>query len=1136
MTTSCPACRARIPDGARFCPSCGAALGVDTGLTTERKIVSTLFADLVGFTALSERRDPEDVDVALRAYFDLARGAIEHFGGVVEKFIGDAVVGLFGAPTAREDDAERAVRAALEIVARMEELPPLGSKSLEVRAAVNTGPALVRLLAVPGAGQGVLVGDAINTASRLLATARPMSVVVGERTHTLTVRTIAYRPLGRQPVRGKQRLVERWLAVGPLARRGVDLSHSYAAPLVGREVESGILEGLFARACASLQPQSALVTGEAGVGKSRLVLELARWIDRQPGIFANWRQGRCLPYGEGSGFQPLAEVVRAHAGVSESDDDDGAAAKLDRTVPDGPDHDWLVDRLRPLVGLPSRMAEQEENFRAWALFLDGVARERPTVVFFDDLHWADDCLLAFLDHMVQNRGASPLLLLGACRPELFERRPDVPGYLGAATGDAPVTHIDLASLSTPETERLVGELSPDVPLEIRTVIVDRSGGNPFYAEELVRLLHTDDRRAPDEWLSFESLPDSLQALLTARLDALDSDHKGVLADAAVAGLVFSPALVAAMGSREPDDVRRMLAELTAREFVRPAPDDGPPPGDRRFAFWHAMTRDAAYSQLPRAARAEKHAAAADWIEHERGDRIDDLVDAVADHRVSALELAEAAGLHELAADQRIAAVSALTRAGDHALGLDVKAAEAHYAKAAALVTAEDPERALVLQKWAEALMRRADFAASTRVFGEAIAILESQGDIRRAAVAAARFSVALGLVGDTRNAVGLHTRWIPELEAQGPSRELLEVLTSWLGLCQVTGDLPSALSAAERALAVADQLGEGEPLEALLFRGYRRCLAGDRRGLADYRQALDLALPQADSRTIGRIYFNYGADLGMFDGPAAALGLRLEGLELCAKRHDRAISYSLRYGIAHDLFFSGQWSAAIAEIRDLDPLLEAAQNYAELGYLRSLATLLFCETDQARVAETRLDDLTSLGYGPGETYLRSCALVAAARLHAVRGDAAECRRVLTDCFALPDLGNEPGFDWLLPCVARVSASMSDTELVSRAAAHAVAERPLSQCARATTAAICAESIAGPSAAREHFEEAAERWSVLGVPFESAMARLGVARCRPSPGGAAESARALRQARDVFAQLGASTALADTERQLGAVPR
>ena len=373
----CASCGAGLPSGARFCPSCGTALVERPSAATERKVVTTLFADIVGFTALSEQFDPEDVDAGLRGYFEMARATVERFGGSVEKFIGDAVVGVFGIPTAHEDDAERAVRAALAIVEGMASLPQVGDHALQVRVGVNTGRSLVRLDVSFGSGEGALVGDAVNTAARLLTAAAPMSVVVGKLTRSLSARAIEYDQLDPVTAKGKSQPLDAWLARRPIARRGIDGRGVSLAPLVGREVELAVLEGLLAKAIASATAQFALLVGEAGIGKSRLVTEFFRTLDERPGFFCTWRQGRCPPYGEDLAYWPLREIVTAHAGILQTDRPHVVEKKLRRALGDIADHEWMVTRLLPLVGLPAAQTEHDDNFAAWQLLLEGIARRQP---------------------------------------------------------------------------------------------------------------------------------------------------------------------------------------------------------------------------------------------------------------------------------------------------------------------------------------------------------------------------------------------------------------------------------------------------------------------------------------------------------------------------------------------------------------------------------------------------------------------------------------------------------------------------------------------------------------------------------------------------------------------------------------
>jgi class 3 adenylate cyclase len=427
--SACRSCEATLPEGARFCPACGIARVATAHPGAEHKIVTTLFADLVESTALGERHDPEDVDAALRAFYELCRGVTVRFGGVVEKFIGDAVVGVFGVPIAHEDDAERAVRAALEILARMRELPPIGTEQLQVRAGVNTGPALVRPLLHPQTGEGMLVGDAVNTAARLLTATPAMSVVVGATTRRLTERAIAYERLPAITVKGKAAPVERWVARGAVARRGVDAALDEGAPMIGREVELGVLGGLLDKAISSSTPQFALITGEAGIGKSRLVREFFRRVDAREGLLCTWRQGRCPAYGEGLTFWPLAEIVSAHAGVRHGDTPAEVEAKLENCLANSPLKRWLARMLGPLVGLPVA-AEPGEFFAAWTRFIEEMAQVRPTVIVVEDLHWVSPQMLEFVKHLAEHAGGVPCLFVGTTRPEFLDLHPEALRYRG----------------------------------------------------------------------------------------------------------------------------------------------------------------------------------------------------------------------------------------------------------------------------------------------------------------------------------------------------------------------------------------------------------------------------------------------------------------------------------------------------------------------------------------------------------------------------------------------------------------------------------------------------------------------------------------------------------------------------------
>ena len=447
--------------------------------------MTVLFCDLVGFTAASEAADPEDVRARIRPYHARLRQEIERYSGTVEKFIGDAVMAVFGAPVAHEDDAERAVRAGLRILEAIGELndqdPTL---SLQVRIGIDTGEAVVALGARPEQGEGMVTGDVVNTASRLQGAAPVDGVACSVQTYRQTERVFDYEELEPVQVKGKAEPLALFRPLRPRARFGADVIRTHATALVGRELEKPLLIGTFERSAQQRSCQLVTIVGEPGVGKSRLCAELFGYIEDRPGL-VRWRQGRCLPYGEGIAFWALGEIVKAECAILDSDPPEQAAAKLEQALPiDDPDRPWLLARLLPLVGAGGEPASQEESFTAWRRFLESLAASRETVLVFEDLHWADPALLSFVEHLADWSQGVPLLLLCTARPELYEQHP------AWAAGLRNATTINLAPLSDEETARLFGALLERavLPADTQRALLERAGGNPLYAEEFVRLL------------------------------------------------------------------------------------------------------------------------------------------------------------------------------------------------------------------------------------------------------------------------------------------------------------------------------------------------------------------------------------------------------------------------------------------------------------------------------------------------------------------------------------------------------------------------------------------------------------------------------------------------------------------------
>ena len=472
--------------GAKFCSECGAALAGERPLAQEeRKVVTVLFADLVGFTSRAEQLDPEDVRALLSPFYSRLRAELERFGGTVEKFIGDAVMALFGAPASHEDDPERAVRAALAIRDWVRE-----EGQVQVRIAVNTGEALVTLGARPNQGEGMAAGDVVNTAARLQAAAPVNGILVGERTFRATRAVIDYRAAGPVAAKGKREPVPVWEAVAARARLGVDVPLEARTVLVGRERELRVLRDALARVRAERAPQLVTLVGVPGIGKSRLVYELSRIADAEPELIS-WRQGRCLPYGEGVSFWALAEMVKAQAGIAENDSAGEAEAKLAQMIagvmPGSAEADWVARHLGALAGLGGgggAGGDRSEVFAAWRHFFEALAGQRPLVLVFEDLHWADDGLLDFADYLADWAGEVPLLVVVTARPELLARRP------GWGGGKPNAITLSLVPLSDADTARLICSLPgrPVLNAGQQAALLAHAGGNPLFAEQYVQML------------------------------------------------------------------------------------------------------------------------------------------------------------------------------------------------------------------------------------------------------------------------------------------------------------------------------------------------------------------------------------------------------------------------------------------------------------------------------------------------------------------------------------------------------------------------------------------------------------------------------------------------------------------------
>jgi len=926
----CFRCARENPDDARFCNACGATLVAEPRTREERKIVTAVFVDLVGSTARAERLDPEDVRAVLRRYHETLRRELERYGGTVEKFIGDAVVAVYGAPTAHEDDPERAVRAAL---AARESIAALNDRDdaldLHVRVGVATGEALVALDARAAEGESMVAGDVMNTAARIQAAAPVDGILVGAATHRATERVIVYRDHAAIDAKGKAEPVEAWEAVealGRVAGPGDDPS----SPLVGREHERALLLGAFARVRVERSTQLVTLVGVPGIGKSRLVVELREAVADDEAIIT-WRYGRCLPYGEGVTFWALGEIVKAQAGVRENDAAPLAAEKLGRAVADvvhEADRRWVEASLRPLVGLtPEDVAladRRTELLAGWRIFLESLAEQRPLVLVIDDLQWADDGLLDFVDSLVDLVEGVPMLVVCCARPELLERRPDWGG------GKRNALTVSLGPLPEGDVARLVQSLLGRDPADedLRANVVELAAGNPLYAEELVRMrISGGDLRG---------LPDTVLGIVTARVDLLPQAEKELLRDAAVmGGVVWSDGL-RAVSTEETDDVDGLLRSLGRKEFLRRERHSAVA-GATQHAFVHSLVRDAVYAQLPRPDRVDRHVRVARWIESLPEDRREDRAELLAHHYVEAIELSQSAGLDS--SDLIPAASDALRESGLRAFAVGAYEAAARAIRAAAALQEEELD-SHTLRALGKVLMFTEH--AGLEELERAFELMLEADDPLDAAATAADLAFACWQHGDGAGSAAWMGRALELVGEEEGSRHVAHVVAQAARRSMLTGDSEKAIELAERAIELSAASGAEElRVSALITRATAKAnLADYARVREDLEEANALALA-SDPSEASRALVNLGSflnDLGDLQGAIETARRAIAVNERVGMTHGAG---GFAYGnLVEAQFFAGEWEdAARVSVAELERARRTGGLYQEPLFELVLAEL-----------------------------------------------------------------------------------------------------------------------------------------------------------------------------------------------------
>jgi class 3 adenylate cyclase/tetratricopeptide (TPR) repeat protein len=865
LAAACPNCGASNEPTDRFCGNCGTALNevsqgaaatpATSAAQTERRLVTVLFADLVGFTPFAEDRDAEDVRATLEKYGAIARDVIGRYGGTVEKFIGDAVMAVWGTPVAHEDDAERAVRAGLELV---DAVTTLGG-AIQARAGVLTGEAAVDLAA---RDQNLLAGDLVNTAARLQSVAPSGSVLVGDQTKQATESAIAYEPAGDRELKGKSAPVAAWRALRVTAQRGgAGRSETVETPFVGRDEEFRRLrEQLPLR---GREPRVTLVsvTGPAGIGKSRLAWELEKYVDGVAEII-RWHRGRCPAYGEGVSFWALGEMVRRRASLAEGDDEAttraGIHAAVEQYVTDPSEREWIESALLSLLAVEPR-TQTDTLFAAWRRFFENVAASGPTVLVFEDLHWADAGLLDFIDHLLDWSRNLPLLIVTLSRPELLERRPN----WGA--GRRSFTALALDPLSDEAMTTMLAAVAPDLDATMLGELVDRADGIPLYAVEFLRMLLADGRLEEKDGrylatgpLGSLAIPQSLRSLITARLDALPPDDKKLLQDASVIGQSFTQAALEGMsGLAQSNPMENRLRSLARRDLLT-FEADARSPERGQYSFTQSLIREVAYSTLAKPERRERHLAAARYLESVGGD---ETAAVLAGHYLSAYEAsADGPEKQTIAAQARVALRGAAERAS--ALG-GRKQAAALLAQALAITT--DPgEQALLQEQSAVELYHASRYEESEKAIRAAIDLYRSLDDV----------------AGRVRAQAWLGPILIHERKIEQAGRELEAALA----------ELPSDADPAARA----------EMLAKLSRVEYR--LEHNERAIEIADQALAIAEHHRLVRTVADLMTSKGTALASLGRTFEAISLLRGGHELAKQEGDMDTALRAANNLGGNLF------------------------------------------------------------------------------------------------------------------------------------------------------------------------------------------------------------------------------------------
>jgi class 3 adenylate cyclase/tetratricopeptide (TPR) repeat protein len=1131
LSTACPACGWAVEPGTKFCGECGTALATApappaaearVAAVSERRLVSVLFADLVGFTTLSEGRDSDEVRELLSRYFDTSRRLIELYGGTVEKFIGDAVMAVWGTPVATEDDAERAVRAALDLVAAVTALgDEIGVADLRARAGVLTGEATVT---VGANDQGMVAGDIVNTAARIQSLAEPGQVLAGETTRRATEPTIVYEGAGTHELKGKSGLHTLWRAVRVVSgARGALKSEGLEAPFVGRDRELRQIKDLFHASAEERRAHLISVTGIAGIGKSRLAWEFYKYFDGLAQI-VYWHRGRCLSYGEGVTYWALADMVRMRCRISEDEGTASALAKLavvlDEHVTEPDERRFVEPRVAHLIGLEEGSAfGREDLFAAWRTFFERLADVYPTVLAFEDMQWADASLLDFIEYLLEWSRQSPLLVVTAARPELVERRPT----WGA--GKRNFTSIYLEPLSPQAMRDLLAGLVPGLPDTLRDQILARAEGVPLYAMETVRMLldrghlvREGSVYRPTGPVEALEVPETLHALIAARLDGLSDDERRTVQDGAVLGKTFTRQALAAL-SGATDAVLEPILQALVRKEVLSIQADPRSPEHGQYGFLQDLMRRVAYETLALRDRRDRHLAAAAYMQEAFPDD-DEIVEVLASHYLDAYTAApDAPDAQEVQAQAR----ALLVRAAERAASLGASAEAQRYYTQAVDLTEAPLDQAALLDLAAEMALRSAALDDVPGLAGRACALYEEAGNVRAAARASLRIGWVDQAAGRLEQAIERMEGAYAVLATEEPNEDFAMLAARLGGAVYFAGDLARSAQLVEQALDIAEALGFPD----VLVRGWmsKGMIGASGRHPQEARGLFQLALELAEKHELredaSRARSNLSDLAFRRDRYQEALAHLEQAVALARMIGSRPYEWFALSESTYALYMLGRWDDALAAYRELpeerlttsgtlvSPLTSILEIHVHRGDLDAARRLLGLYS--------RLEDSADLQERAGYAAGNACILHAEGRYaEAVAAGAATIET--TNTLGVDGQDVKMGVMWALESAIKSDDRGRAEELVAwiEALPRGLCPPTMAGHAHRGRARFAGS---GEGAYADH-AAAANQFRDLGIRFWLAVSLLEHAEALTADGRSDEAAPLLEEARQIFTELGA----------------